>query len=428
VDLTKKSENNNVVASSSSSSISSGDIKVEGSESTGKRPKRQKSDEQVAEELHHQINGSRAAAAAANSSEYSTSHIESENTGTSNTKGGDSARKRRRRAKGGGLDMAFISDMVEVHLEWGTAYLHLTAVREIADFSLKILDTELRHSDTLRLRQRMFLNDNLMNFALAHLIPQAAAQGVALMTTYFLPSLRIVIAGNKAGKDREERFQRLLRKSNMTPETRHMLIPFNENEHWSLIYVRNVHEIRGLCTSKEVMNAAVAEVTPGGHNNHASVRQVVYADSPALLLIDSAEVHRAQTAFLPLREFLGHCVRAPQKISAPLVPGFRLPLVSQQANNFDCGLYVLEFVRRLIVKPPTVFGTHVIRRGVPTTGEERRPHSGEQFEPFISTDYWVGVDSLVSSGRVRLHRAIAHAQRTGQAPGLHITPLEVSHA
>jgi len=437
VDLTEKSEDNDVVASSSSSSSSSssnsGDVKVEGGESIGTRPKRQKSDEQVTKELHRQINGSRAAAAAANISEYSTSRVESDEstrTSTSTTicssasKGGDSARKRRRRSatKGGELDMAFIGDIVAVHLEWGTAYLHLTAVREITDFSLKIVDTELRHSDTLRLHQRMFLNDNLMNFALAHLIPQAAAQGVALMTTYFLPSLRIVIAGNKAGKDRKERFRRLLRKSNVTPETRHMLIPFNENEHWSLIYVRNVHEIRRLCTSKELMNAAVAEVTSGGHNNHASVRQLVDADSPALLLIDSAEAHRAQTAFLPLREFLSHCVRAPQKISAPLVPGFRLPLVSQQANNFDCGLYALEFVRRLIVKPPTVFGTHVIRRGMPTTGEERRLNSGEKFEPFVSTDYWVGVDGLVSSGRVRLLRAIDHARRTGQAPGQNIKP------
>eukprot|EP01084_Bolivina_argentea_P004218 8021_1 len=92
-------------------------------------------------------------------------------------------------------------------------------------------------------------------------------------------------------------------------------------------------------------------------------------DLPCILLLDSAKVHRAQSIFAGVRKFLSVAWDrkktqrlGPCEISSQTLPGFSPP-TPIQANDCDCGLFLLYFLESILHSPPKVSYEFLTSRG-----------------------------------------------------------------
>lgn len=190
----------------------------------------------------------------------------------------------------------------------------------------------LTQGDVIRLQPNTYLNDNLVNFFLRRL--DTKNKKIHVFSSYFYTRIADLCQGQK--KNTPE-FQNLLWDSlkgwikNVDIwDTDLLLIPIHDRLHWSLLVVYHA----GLLL----------------HPNDGEKDGRI----PCLLHVDSGKrfrLHNSSTIFARMRVFLQVCLEKQHELQFKLdktnVPGGSPP-VPPQENETDCGMYMLEWMERLL--------------------------------------------------------------------------------
>ena len=133
----------------------------------------------------------------------------------------------------------------------------------------------------------------------------------------------------------------------------------NDGLHWSLAVICNPSDLLKSVTvvSAENAEAVASQHVESGQERTAPVVEVgphkpVYNGSAVVIFLDSLKGNRTQKVLKQLRRYLQSEVELKlggpiEKLNAKVLPGFS-PLVPEQKNQCDCGLYALEFFQRLL--------------------------------------------------------------------------------
>jgi len=168
----------------------------------------------------------------------------------------------------------------------------------------------LKESDYKRLKPEVFLNDNIVDFALNFYLEKSGNESFLLFNSFFLSTLY------NFGVEKVERWN----KNIPIFQKKHWIIPVCLEEHWSLLVVRDPSRF-------------FEKKNP----------------QPAMIFLDSLD------RSVP---FLGDCMLEYIKHQAKLrgiyprlfIPNtyYLQPKVPLQTNEFDCGVYLIQYAKYYI--------------------------------------------------------------------------------
>jgi sentrin-specific protease 7 len=203
-----------------------------------------------------------------------------------------------------------------------------------------------------RLNDKQWLNDNIINMC-----TQCAFHGVAsaevksqtiLMNTFFYP-----IARNMAETD--TKIIRCLKRQKVGPDTCYIMIPINQDDHWTLAIIANLNG--DLCKLGDEIEIQVRE-------NH---KDFTSPATPFILYIDSLySISNEKRLVLNRVATLAHKLingSSDKDSREPDSPpnqifyhyySYRLR-IPKQTNSFDCGIFLIEYVVRFLHKPLKLF-------------------------------------------------------------------------
>ncbi|KAI9111938.1 hypothetical protein K1719_017628 [Acacia pycnantha] len=198
---------------------------------------------------------------------------------------------------------------------------------------------EICYTDMVCLAPGGYLTSPIMNFYIRYLQQQASQTGRSavdylFLNTYFYKKLKDAFSCKQS--DRETffvKFRRWWKGVNIFQKA-YVLIPIHENLHWSLAII---------CIPDKKDESG-----------------------PIILHLDSLSLHSSRSVFDNLRRYLIEEWRYLDQESAcsdiPIADGIwknldckikeRIITVPQQKNDYDCGLFVLYFIKRFIEEAP----------------------------------------------------------------------------
>ncbi|KAL3501198.1 hypothetical protein ACH5RR_035647 [Cinchona calisaya] len=217
------------------------------------------------------------------------------------------------------------------------------------------VSVEICYSDMDCLAPEKYLSSTIMNFYIRYL----QVEGITLKTTdgesynyhffntYFYEKLKEAVVKKKIGETSFAKFRRWWKGVNIF-EKAYIFLPIHENLHWSLVII--------------------------------CIPDVEDRSGPILLHLDSLRLHSSKQIFGNIKSFLIEEWNFLKEAKAPL----NLPIadsilenlsrridekiieVPQQSNDYDCGLFVLFFMKRFIEEAPkrlkkkdlAMFGRH----------------------------------------------------------------------
>jgi len=246
----------------------------------------------------------------------------------------------------------------QVHLPFGTLFVPASQVQpfEGSPYANKVVvsSPKLTRGDVVRLQPGVYLNDNLVNFYLTLSLERSNNSKVHVFSSYFYT--RIADLSQGQNKNSPE-FHSLLWK-NIKGWIKNvdiwdmdlLLIPIHDRLHWSVVAV---------CHPGLLL-----------HTNVDDVRM------PCLLHLDSGKrfrLHTPLTLFTRIRTFLQVCLEEQHKMQVRLTSAnlpCASPPVPAQANETDCGVYMLEWIERLVREGLVVTKEFVEAKGnVPPFGK-----------------------------------------------------------
>lgn len=161
---------------------------------------------------------------------------------------------------------------------------------------------------------------------------------------------------------------RIFTRLNITHKTRYLIIPINLKalQHWSLsIIVLNSPEVPGspLCKGSNILYLDSIMVAPEEVNGHLS-RAVQLAENFVQKRASSSSSFSSSTGHKGLYEDVN--MEPDEMLTGYPFLGARLNLPKQE-NNFDCGVFVIEYIARFLSRPLSLLGdfTHVVKCSLP---------------------------------------------------------------
>ena len=241
----------------------------------------------------------------------------------------------------------------------------------------------LTRGDLVRLQPQVYLNDNLVNCVIHHLQRHnAASTKVHVFSSYLYTRIANLSQGKKKN---DPEFQSLLWNSlkgwikNINIwKMNLLLIPIHDREHWSVMAV---------CHPGLLLE----------NNNDSCI--------PCLLHLDSGKrfrLHPASTLCTRIRTFLSVCLKEQcnvqqKELTKEELPG-HCPPVPAQANVWDCGLYMLEWIERLLD------GGLLVTQELLVGAKTDMPPFGKKAFPL----------SVIDQKRLNLQALVYNLQRTGE--------------
>ena len=238
----------------------------------------------------------------------------------------------------------------DVYVKFGLAYIHEIDLQPINNSTIIKYDGVIvTQSDQLRLWPSIYLNDSLINFYLKWIKKKYQSQDIFIFPTYFYTRVGYVEEGGVVYKDNKEERGKLW--NDVKGWTRDIdifsksfiLFPIYFHKHWSFVLLCNLD----------------VSMDTGSHTA-----------KPCLIHFDSGKRFKCHTAadiFGVIRRYLYACYEATKEeqypgrvVDAKSIPGIN-PNVQQQENAEDCGVYMLEFMERLLINPYSLDDKAIIR-------------------------------------------------------------------
>jgi hypothetical protein len=268
----------------------------------------------------------------------------------------------------------------KVSLTSGTLFVSAQHVQpfEGSEFANQVIVSHekfpLTRGDALRLQPRVYLNDNLVNFFIQRLPKQPR---IHVFSSYFYTRIHDLCQGRQDKTTLEfqstlwQHLRGWIKRVDIWNKD-FLLIPIHDKRHWSLLVVCH----------------------PGllllGENNTKEEEDEAKDCIPCLLHLDSGKrfrLHNYVSICARMRVFLQVCLEKQRDVKRELskqdLPGGSPP-VPAQANETDCGVYMLEWMERFTTTTTTTT-TNVMIEGFRVTKEFIQARGN--VEPFGKTAF-----------------------------------------
>lgn len=285
----------------------------------------------------------------------------------------------------------------QVILPFGTLFVSSKQVQpfEGSPYANEILVSSsklsLSRGDVVRLRPGVYLNDNLVNFFLQRL-PIPDNKKVYVFSSYLYTRIADLSQGQKRNSPEFhsllwDNLKGWIKNVNIW-EMDMLIIPIHADLHWSVVAV---------CHPSLLLST-----------NDTDEERI-----PCLLHLDSGKrfrLHTSSAVFNRVRTFLQVCLKEQHKIDVNLTKETLKggsPPVPAQANETDCGLYMLEWVERLLMGGELVVNQDFVTANgnVPPFGKTAFPqalidekrHDYQSLIYTLSSDKGSGMDTNSST-------------------------------
>lgn len=198
---------------------------------------------------------------------------------------------------------------------------------------------EICYTDMECLAPEAYLTSTIMNFYIRYLQqPTSTTENdrcsYQFFTTYFYEKLKAAVQNTK--NDMEKKYDKLRRWWNCENifEKAYIFLPINENHHWSLVIICNPDK-------EDECGPILLHLDSLGFHISSSIFEIVRR----FLEKEWAYLNNKETSpNYPIADRIWKVL--PQRIEEKVL------MVPQQKNDYDCGLFVLFFIRRFIEDAP----------------------------------------------------------------------------
>ncbi|EPE34126.1 Cysteine proteinase [Glarea lozoyensis ATCC 20868] len=218
----------------------------------------------------------------------------------------------------------------------------------------------VQKDDVERLDEGIFLNDNLIEFYLRWLensleqkSPQLSKR-VYLHNTFFFKRL------TQNGRGREIDYNAVERWTNKVDllSYDYIIVPIHENSHWYLAIICNASnllaekEIEILDSQESVEELGSDDINGLSSNALSNSTMKLSAVKTRILTLDSMGGRHSPTC-TKLRDYLVEEIAAKKgiRISAPGALGLTVKNLPRQRNDYDCGIFLLNYVEEFLKDP-----------------------------------------------------------------------------
>jgi len=203
---------------------------------------------------------------------------------------------------------------------------------------------QIIQDDLDRLAPEKQLNDSIIDFYLKWFFQEKCTpeqrEEYHVFSTFFFVKIKGISRSNAA-----EKFEKVRKWTSSIDifQKKFIIIPINEHEHWTMIIVCNLHNIKA---------AKNIRVTAGANWEH-QVRDM--ERPPIILYFDSLKTGNSMPKYCRIvRNYLQEAYKkvkdAEIKIDAKLVPSIKVQ-TPQQTNNTDCGVFLLHYAEKFSEVP-----------------------------------------------------------------------------